>query len=146
MVEHREPGSHYWLPKYRDGRLLRFNSQTNTIVPTQPWGPIRSVYIQYASDPMVFFSFALAYKKPAWLAGERGPDVSPYLTWYPIVTFLQIAFDLPMATSVPIGFGHNYAPEHYIDAWVAVTDPKDFDQDDVTRLKNYFRLKSNSKP
>ena len=46
--------------------------------------------------------------------------MSPELRWYPIVMFLQTAFDLPMATAVPTGYGHNYAPESYIDAWVAV--------------------------
>jgi len=62
---------------------------------------------------MVFFAPKLLFQKPDWLVGERGPDVSPYLRWYPTVTFLQIASDLPMATSVPPGYGHNYAPASY---------------------------------
>ena len=64
---------------------------------------------------MTFFRPSLIFRRPAWLAGERGPDVSPYLDWYPIVTFLQVACDLPMATSVPTGYGHNIAPANYID-------------------------------
>jgi len=54
---------------------------------------------------------------------------------YPIITFLQIAFDLPMATSVPIGYGHNYAPANYLDAWIVITDPPGWDANSTKRLK-----------
>ena len=87
---------------------------------------------------MTFFSPRLLVQKPEWLNGERGPDVSPYLDWYPIVTFLQIASDLPMATSVPTGYGHNISPSSYIDGWVAVTEPEDWDAADTERLKQLF--------
>ena len=87
---------------------------------------------------MVFFSPSLLWQRPEWLVRERGPDVSPYLDWYPIVTFLQIAFDLPMATSVPLGYGHNYSHANYIDGWVAVTDPENWTADDSARLKELF--------
>ena len=33
--------------------------------------PIRNVYMQYASDPMVFFSPSLLYKRPVWLSDPR---------------------------------------------------------------------------
>ena len=36
---------------------------------------------------------------------------------------LQIGFDLPMATAVPHGYGHNYDAASYVDAWTEVTDP-----------------------
>ena len=135
----RNPDSPAWLPTVRDGSILRFTNQQNHLeTPPRRWGPIRCVYIQYASDPMVFFSPNLLWHKPAWLRGTRGPDVSPYLDWYPIVTFLQIAFDLPMATSVPIGYGHNYSPANYIDGWVAVTAPEDWSAADTLRLKQLF--------
>jgi uncharacterized membrane protein len=68
----------------------------------------------------------------------RGPDVSPELRWYPIVTFLQLTLDVVMATTAPIGYGHVYAAEHYIDAWVEVTDIKDWSADDIARLKMHF--------
>lgn len=136
---HRNPGSPKWLPTYRDGRIVRFTAQQNALDSEKPWSPIRNVYIQYASDPMVFFSPSLLYQKPDWLIGERGPDVSPHLRWYPIVTFLQIAFDLPLATSIPIGFGHNYSPHHYIDGWIAVTSPQGWDVPTITRLKDKFK-------
>jgi uncharacterized membrane protein len=132
---YRNPGSPMWLPTYRDGSILRFTGLKNSIDDGGTrWGPMRFVYIQHASDPMTFFAPQLLYRRPQWLDGERGPDVSPYLRWYPIVTFLQTAFDLPMATNVPHGYGHNYAPESYINAWLAVTEPQGWDADATARL------------
>ncbi|MCP4787773.1 MAG: hypothetical protein GY903_19465 [Fuerstiella sp.] len=127
-----------WLPEFRDGAMVRFTGQQNSLQEGKRWGPIRSVYIQYASDPMVFFSPDLLFHKPDWLIGHRGPDVSPYLEWYPIVTCLQIAFDLPMATSVPLGYGHNYSPANYLDAWIAVTAPAGWSDNQTRRLKELF--------
>ena len=125
VTQARNPGSPAWLPTFRDGRMVRFTGQRNSLDQTgDRWGKMRFVYIQHASDPMVFFAPNLLFQEPDWLVGKRGPDVSPYLAWYPIVTFLQIGFDLPMATSVPIGYGHNYAPAGYIDAWIEVTEPE----------------------
>jgi uncharacterized membrane protein len=135
ITKARNPGTPAWLPEFRDGAMVRFTGQQNSLQTGRRWGPIRSVYIQYASDPMVFFSPDLLFHRPEWLIGERGPDVSPYLQWYPIVTFLQIAFDLPMATSVPLGYGHNYSPENYLDAWIAVTAPVGWTENDSRRLK-----------
>jgi uncharacterized membrane protein len=126
------------LPEFRDSAMVRFTGQMNSLDTNKRWGSIRTVYVQYASDPMVFFSPDLAFRRPEWLNGKRRPDVSPYLKWYPIITSLQIAFDLPMATSVPMGYGHNYAPEHYINAWLAVTAPEDWNPNDTQRLKQLF--------
>lgn len=138
----RNPDSPIWLPTFRDGSMVRFTGQENALdAGGKPWGPMRFVYIQYASDPMTFFSTDLLLHKPAWLMGERGPDVSPYLDWYPIVTFLQIGCDLPMATSVPTGYGHNMSPSNYIDGWIAVTEPPGWEPDDIERLKNLFKQK-----
>jgi len=43
-----------------------------------------------------------------------------------------------MATSVPIGYGHSYAPDDYIDAWIAVTDPPNWSGEAITQLKKLF--------
>jgi uncharacterized membrane protein len=146
IVEHRNADSPVWLPTFRDERTVRFTAQKNALKPDRPWGVMRYVYVQYASDPMVWFSPDLAWVQPDWLNTSRGPDVSPYLAWYPIVTFLQVAFDLPMATSVPLGYGHNYAPSSYIDAWLAVTQPEGWTPERVAALKSKFRSKQTPKP
>ncbi|MCA9234039.1 MAG: alpha/beta-hydrolase family protein [Planctomycetales bacterium] len=139
LVDHRKPDTPEWLPRFRDGSMIRFTGQEDSLDEAgDRWGPLRVVYIQHASDPMVWFSESLPWRRPAWLVGKRGPDVSPYLKWRPIVTFLQIAWDLPMATSVPIGYGHNYAPHSYIDGWVAVSAPTGWDAEQTERLKEQF--------
>lgn len=135
---HRNPDSPMWMPTFRDGAMLRFSGRECKLDDGRRWGPMRFVYLQHASDPMTFFSSELLYRKPAWLAGERGPDVSPYLRWYPLITFLQIGFDLPMATAIPAGYGHRFAPKSYIDAWIAVTAPDNWSASDTDRLKEQF--------
>jgi uncharacterized membrane protein len=135
ITRERNSDSPAWLPKIRNGRMFRFTGEENSLDQDGAmWGPIRIVYLQHASDPMIFFSPSLLYRRPDWLIGERGPDVSPYLEWYPIVTFLQVAFDLPMATSIPIGYGHNYSPTGYMNAWIEVTDAGNWNKSDSKRL------------
>jgi len=146
IVRQRNGASPVWLPTYRDERIVRFTAQENSLDSGRPWGPMRFVYVQYASDPMIWFSPDLAWVRPDWLGSKRGPDVSPYLRWYPVITFLQVAFDLPMATSVPIGYGHNYSPASYIDAWLAVTRPEGWRPEKIERLKSRFQAKETPKP
>jgi uncharacterized membrane protein len=67
-----------------------------------------------------------------------GPDVSPELRWYPVVTFLQLALDMAVGLNVPIGYGHYFAPQHYIDAWAAVTAPEGWTPAGIDRLKAHF--------
>ncbi len=137
ITENRNPGSPAWLPEFRDGRFVRFMNQNGPTVPTDaPWGPMRVVYLQYASDPIVLFDYRDAWRPPAWMTAPRGPDVSPQLQWYPVITMLQLAVDMAVATSTPMGYGHVYAPEHYIDAWVAVADVQHWSPEALTRLKN----------
>jgi uncharacterized membrane protein len=139
FTSNRNEGSPFWLPEFRDGRFVRFMNQNGGTLPGDtPWGPMRIVYLQYASDPVMLFSTGDAYHAPAWMTPPRGPDVSPDLQWYPIITMLQIGLDMAVATSAPIGFGHVYAPEHYIDAWVALTDVRNWSPEALARLKNYL--------
>jgi uncharacterized membrane protein len=139
ITENRNEGSPAWLPEFRDGRFVRFMNQNGPTVPRDaPWGPIRVVYLQYASDPIVLFDYRDAYQRPAWMRAPRGPDVSPELRWYPVVTMLQLALDMAVANGTPMGFGHVYAPEHYVDAWVAVTGIRHWSDDALARLKDHL--------
>jgi uncharacterized membrane protein len=127
IADARNPDSPEWLPEFRDGSVVRFMNQNGPAVPTAaPWGPMRIVYLQYASDPVVFFDYRDLYRRPAWMEAPVGPDVSSELRWYPVVTMLQLALDMAVATTTPIGYGHVYAPQHYVDAWVAVTNARDW--------------------
>jgi uncharacterized membrane protein len=99
---------------------------------------MRIVYLQYASDPVTFFEYRSLYRKPDWMLSPRGPDVSPRLRWYPVITFLQLAADKFMATAAPIGHGHVYAPAHYINAWVQVRDVHGWSREEISRLKQHL--------
>jgi len=101
------------------------------------WGQMRLLYLQHPSDPMVFFSPDLAFHKPDWLE-KRGDDVSPHFRWVPIVTFLQVMFDIPLATSVPAGYGHTYKAESYIAAWREVLNHAAWSQAELERLSKHF--------
>jgi len=104
---------------------------------------MRIVYLQYASDPITFFEPQALYRPPDWLDNPRGPDVSPHLRWFPVVTFFQLIIDMPASTWAPVGYGHVYAPDDYIDAWLAVTAPSGWSSEDVDRLKSRFKQSGN---
>lgn len=138
-TDQRQPGSPAWLPRFRDGTIVRFTNQENQLERAASWGPMRIVYLQYASDPVTFFETRALWRQPEWMAEPRGPDVSPALRWYPVVTMLQLAVDVVAADQAPAGYGHVYAPEDYVDAWVAVSDPPGWDGEGIARLKRWLR-------
>src|SRR5262245_4519893 len=143
LTDRRDPGSLAWLPRFGDGSFVRFMNQHGEAAgsdstPNAAWGPMRVVYLQYACDPVTFFEYRSLYREPDWMLPPRGPDVSPRLQWYPVVTFLQLAADKFMATAAPIGHGHVYAPAHYINAWIQVTDVRGWSREEITRLKQHL--------
>jgi uncharacterized membrane protein len=136
----RVEGTPVWLPRFRDSSIIRFANQYQSAkMEDATWGPMRIVYLQYASDPITFFRPSVFFRRPEWLDSPRGQDVSQSLRWFPIVTALQLMIDLANSTNAPMGYGHLYAPEHYIDAWVEVTSPDAWSEADITRLKAYFK-------
>lgn len=145
ITEERNDGSPAWLPTFRDSRFARFMNQNGANVPNDmPWGPMRIVYLQYASDAITFFDYQTAYRQPDWMIAPRGPDVSAQLQWYPVVTMLQLAIDMIFANKTPMGYGHVYAPEHYVEAWVAVTNASQWSQEALSRLKRHLAEKARS--
>lgn len=139
LTRQREPSSPTWLPTFRDGSAVRFMNQHGAWDEAEaPWGPMRIVYLQYASDPITFFEPEALYRSPEWLEEPRGPDVSERLRWFPIVTIFQLTADLAVGDSSPAGYGHVYAPEHYIDAWLEVTDPTGWTPVALVRLKEHM--------
>ena len=136
IVATRDPGTPPWQPIYREGRTVRFTAEQNGFGKTPgPWGPTRLVYLQHNSDPVVFFAPELAFQQPDWLVpGQRGPDISPEMGWFPLVTMWQVALDLPGAGSVPWGFGHMYTYRSNLESWVEITQPKDWTTDKTDQL------------
>jgi uncharacterized membrane protein len=134
----RDPGSPAWLPVFRGGAVVRFmNQDGSAAIANRDWGNFRIVFLQYASDPITFFSSDAAWREPEWMQAPRGPDVSPDLRWFPIVTMLQLAADM-MVGATPRGFGHEYAADDYIDAWIALTRPEGWSEAELARLRLHF--------
>lgn len=139
LTDSRNDGSPEWRPQFRDGRFVRFMNQQGTPEPADaPWGPMRLLYLQYASDPITFFDHRYAWRRPDWLAEPRGPDVSPSLRWFPLVTMLQLAVDMAVTTPTPPGYGHVYAPADYVDAWRIVSAPAGWSDAALQRLKQHL--------
>lgn len=139
-TEQRDAGSPEILPIYQDGTALRWAQvQTDLEAPTQPWGTARALYLQNASDPVVWWSPSLVLSRPDWLDEPRGIDVLPSLRWWPIVTFLQVSTDLIDSQGVPTGHGHVYGANQ-VWAWASVMHPEGWTEADTTRL--YSRLSS----
>ena len=146
ITDARNSGSPEWLPVFRDSALVRFMNQNGPAVSADtPWGPLRVVYLQYASDPIVFFDYRDAYRQPSWMASPRGTDVAPQLRWYPVVTMLQLALDMAVATNTPIGYGHVYAPEDYVEAWSAVLQVQDWSPKALVELKRHLAAEAASR-
>ena len=121
------------------GQTVRFTNGGQGLSPQDAWGGIRIVYLQYASDPIVFFNTGSAWRRPDWMNAPRGPDISPELRWYPIVSFLQLAFDMAVSLNVPMGHGHLYAYDDHVAPWMAVTQPPGWDEAGLDRLRRHFK-------
>mgnify|MGYP001213384174 CR=1 FL=1 len=132
----RQPGSPEWLPRFGNDTSIRFANKGSELAgPQTEWGPIRLAFLQYPSDPIVFFDWSALYQAPDWLADPRGPGVSPAISWYPVVTFLQLGMDMALGQTSPVGYGHVYAVEDYIDAWTALVEPPGWDDASIGQLK-----------
>ncbi|HEY0217946.1 MAG TPA: alpha/beta-hydrolase family protein [Cellulomonas sp.] len=132
----RDAGSPQWQPVIDDGATVRFGSApTDLAEPTATWGSPRVVYLQHASDPVVWWSWDLLTREPDWLAEARGPDVSDRVRWFPVITFLQVTVDQFFGVGVPDGHGHNYASQ-IVGAWADVTQPPGWSQDRLDDLQD----------
>src|SRR5690606_13303537 len=100
----REPGSRLVLPDVDDGEVIRYASQfASPDRSGRPWGRLRILFLQYASDPIVFYDPVSLWREPQWMREPLAPDVSPRLRFTPVVTQLQLAVDLLVSTSAPPG-------------------------------------------
>jgi len=124
-----------WLPQARTPAVFRFfNAGDRSELAAPDWGPVKIAYLQYPSDAITFFETGMWGREPDWMKAPRGPGVSPALTWYPGVSFIQLAFDMMTATTVPKGRGHVYAARDYAAGWRALIQPENFGDAEMQKL------------
>lgn len=143
LTVRRDPGTPEVQPRYDDGRIVRFAQASGAgeiaaVASAPPWGATRVLFLQHASDPVVWWSPDLLFERPDWLAEPPGADRSPSMRWYPIVTFLQVSADMAgnvtNSAGTPPGHGHNYGVSQ-LDGWVAVAAPPGWTGFDTDRVR-----------
>ncbi|MEO9526740.1 alpha/beta-hydrolase family protein [Roseibium sp.] len=140
--DQRNADSPSWRPALGNGSLIRVMDQYGGLAGDfAPWGPVRAVFLNYGSDPIVNFTFDSAIRPPAWLSMPRAPDVTDELSWFPVVTMLQLALDSMFALDVP-RFGHYYVAPDYIDAWAALIAPDGWTPQRARQLKAIFEKRA----
>lgn len=137
FTNNRDPYSPEILPVYNGGRTVRFSSTSRDMAvlnENQDWRKPRVLYLQYASDPIVWWQPSLLWSRPDWLSESPGHDVSRRLKWFPVLTFLQITVDQFFANNILNSHGHNYAPD-VVQAWAAVTESSGWSQEGLYALQ-----------
>ena len=138
-TDDRDPGTLEVLPVFDGGAELRWaQEESDLAIPAGEWADRRMIYLQNASDPVVWWSPHLLWSRPDWLAEPRGPDVLPTFDWYPLVTFLQVGGDMLDSQGVPYGHGHVYE-SNQVWAWAAILQPPGWDAADVQRLAAHLQ-------
>lgn len=142
LTTRRDPGSPEVQPRYDNGGTVRFAQASGPAeiagVAAAPWSRTRVLFLQHASDPVVWWSPTLLFKKPDWLAEPPGHDRSSTMRWYPIVTFWQVSADMmsnvTSSEASPTGHGHNYG-DSQLDGWVGVAAPQGWTGSDTDRIR-----------
>jgi uncharacterized membrane protein len=131
----RNPGSPWVLPKIGDGSLVRYAAHgIDGSDGAAEWGAMRIVFLQYSSDPVVFYEPASLWRAPQWMRDPPAADMSEHFVFMPIVTQFQLALDMALSFGSPPGHGHAYYAPDYIGPWVQVTAPQGWSRADTERL------------
>jgi len=134
----RSPGSPWVLPRIGDGSLVRYASHSaDASEAPAEWGDMRIVFLQYSSDPIVFYDPASLWRAPPWMRDPPAADMSEHFIFVPIVTQFQLALDMALSFGAPPGYGHAYFAHDYIGPWVEVTAPAGWTPADTRRLKQH---------
>ena len=135
-VQHaRNDGTPWVHPRVGDGSFIRYAARGDDgSNGAADWGDMRIMFLQYPSDPIVFFDPLSLFRRPVWMREPPGDGVSPYLQFMPVVTQFQLALDMALSTTTPAGFGHSYYAQDYIEPWVQVTEPEGWTPEDTVRL------------
>jgi uncharacterized membrane protein len=138
LVARRDPGTREVEPRYDNGRTVRFTQAADSDdiarIAEPGWDGTRVLFLQHASDPIIWWSPNLLFSRPDWLVEPPGADRTASMRWYPIVTFWQVSADMTNASGVPGGHGHNYG-DSVLDGWAAVIAPDGWTAADTERVR-----------
>ncbi|MBJ7339914.1 alpha/beta hydrolase [Mycolicibacterium sp.] len=138
LVQRRDPGTTEVEPRYDNGRTVRFTQAVDSAdvarITAPDWEGTRVLFLQHASDPIVWWSPRLLFSRPDWLVEPAGTDRTTSMRWYPIVSFWQVSADMTNASSVPGGHGHNYG-DAVLDGWAGVIPPPGWTVADTERVR-----------
>ncbi|MFG3252634.1 alpha/beta hydrolase [Streptomyces sp. NPDC048172] len=145
LTRERDPGSPVWRPVYDKGRNFRFAQwPRKDLARPGPWAKTwkrpRVVYLQNASDAIVWWSPDLALNRPEWLRDPVGPDVTGAVDWFPFVTFWQTTVDMAVSYGVDAPHGHRYG-NGSVEGWLAVARPHGWTATDTARLRHHMALR-----
>lgn len=73
------------------------------------------------------------------MSQPRPPDVSEGLVWVPVISFLQSVVDMVTAAGTPVGFGHVYAADDHLDAWLELLGPHGASKAGIARIRERLR-------
>jgi uncharacterized membrane protein len=131
----RDPGSPEWQPVIDEGAMVRYAASAQDYAnPPGPWNEPRFLYLQHASDPVVWWYWSIMWSRPDWLAEPRGPDVNTASFWFPFVSWVQVTVDQFHGTGVPNGHGHNYG-NMMVSAWAQLGAPVGWTDADTVKLQ-----------
>lgn len=121
LVAQRDKPSTEALPVIDGGKHIRFmdDPQSLQIGDALDWQSPRIVFVQYATDPIVWWSKTLIWQKPDWMGEPQGRGVAHMPTWLPLLTFWELSLDMPASGNTPAGFGHIYEDD-IVYAWANV--------------------------
>lgn len=129
LVQMRTKPSTETLPIIDGGRHVRFMDYPEMLSSQghpqghlyQNWQTPRIVFVQYASDPIVWWSPTMLYQRPDWMREAAGRDIARVPMWLPILSLWELSLDMPASNNTPPGHGHIYRHDA-IHAWQAVLD------------------------
>ncbi|MFY0659929.1 MAG: alpha/beta-hydrolase family protein [Shimia sp.] len=137
----RNSDSPWVLPELGTGSLVRYANHFHDASEAHgPWGRMRIAFLQYSSDPIVFYDPRSLWRAPPWMNEPPAEDVSHNLVFIPIVTQFQLALDMALSFGAPPGHGHAYYARDYISPWAEVTAPEGWTREDTERLRAHCDL------
>ena len=135
----RNPGSPAWLPQFRDGSFVRFMNQDGAAeAPGSALGPDADRLSPVCKRSGDILRLSRPLSRTRLDEASAGPRRVAAVAMVPGRDPASAKVDMATATTTPMGYGHVFAPAHYVDAWIEVTDVKGWSPDEIARLKRHL--------